>query len=133
MSRFGGMVLMVAAAVLISGCGPRVGVVDTQRVLNESAKALEYQKQLDDRERQMVAELGALSGQVSQAELVARRAGLMTELSQLRADLESKLNSDLHDAATQVAKQDGLGIVIVKGRTLLGGRDVTQQVIDRLK
>jgi len=133
MSRFGGMVLMVVAAALVSGCGPQVGVVDTQRVLNESVTALKYQKQLDDREKQMAAELGALSAQVSQADLAARRASLMTELSQLRADLESKLNTALHDAAAQVARQDGLRMVLVKGQTLIGGRDVTQQVIDRLK
>ncbi|HXX37640.1 MAG TPA: OmpH family outer membrane protein [bacterium] len=133
MSRFGGMALVLAAALFLSGCAPQIGVVDTQRVLNESVRGLEYQKQLDDREKQMVAELAVLNGQVSQAELNARRASLLTELSQLRGDLENQLNAQLHDAAAQVARQDGLRIVIVKSSTVLGGRDVTQQVIDRLK
>ncbi len=133
MSRFGGTALILAAAVLLAGCGPRIGVVDTQRVLNESVKALEYQKQLDDREKQMVAELTVLNGQVSAAELNARRASLMTELTQLRGDLENQLNQQLHDAAAKVARQDGLRLVIVKSSSVLGGRDVTQQVIDLLK
>jgi len=133
MSRFWGAVLILAAALAVSGCAPRIGVVDTQRVLNESVKALEYQKQLDDREKQMVAELAVLNGQISQAELNARRATLLTELSQLRGDLENQLNQQLQAAAAQVARQDGLRVVIVKSSTVLGGRDVTQQVIDRLK
>lgn len=133
MSQFGGAALILAAALFVSGCGPQIGVVDTQRVLNESVKALEYQKQLNDREKQMVAELAALNGQVSPAELTARRASLMTELAQLRSDLENQLNQQLHDAAAQVARQDGLRLVVIKNSSYLGGRDVTQQVIDRLK
>ncbi|HYM70577.1 MAG TPA: OmpH family outer membrane protein [bacterium] len=133
MSQFGGAALILAAALLVSGCGPQIGIVDTQRVLNESVKALEYQKQLNDREKQMVAELAALNGQVSPAELTARRASLTTELSQLRSDLENQLNQQLHDAAAQVARQDGLRLVVIKNSSYLGGRDVTQQVIDRLK
>jgi len=119
--------------VLASGCGSTIGVVDSQRVLNESVKALQYQRQLDDREKQMAAELSALAPQVSQAELTARRARLLTELAQMRRDLEAQLNQEIYVVAGRVARQDGLRVVIVKGAALRGGRDVTQQVIDQLK
>jgi Skp family chaperone for outer membrane proteins len=119
--------------VLTSACGTAIGVVDSQRVLNESVKALQYQRQLDDREKQMAAELSALAPQVSQAELSARRARLLTELAQMRRDLEAQLNQEIYQVAGRVARQDGLRIVIVKGASLRGGRDVTQQVIDQLK
>jgi Skp family chaperone for outer membrane proteins len=128
-----GVLLALAAVVFSSGCGGAVGVVDSQRVLNESVKALQYQRQLDDREKQMAAELAALAPQVSRAELTARRARLLTELQQMRRDLEVQLNQELYQAAGQVARQDGLRVVLVKAPTLRGGRDVTQQVIDQLK
>jgi Skp family chaperone for outer membrane proteins len=128
-----GAILVVGAVVLTSGCGTTIGVVDSQRVLNESVKALQYQRQLDDREKQMAAELSALAPQVSQAELSARRARLLTELAQMRRDLEAQLNQEIYQVAGRVARQDGLRIVIVKGASLRGGRDVTQQVIDQLK
>jgi Skp family chaperone for outer membrane proteins len=128
-----GAILTVAAVVLLSGCGSTIGVVDSQRVLNESVKALQYQQQLDDREKQMAAELQALAPQVSAAELSARRARLLTELGQMRRDLEIQLNQAIYTAAGRVARQDGLRLVIVKGATLRGGRDITQQVIDQLK
>src|SRR5579884_2912864 len=100
--------LVLAAAVAAAGCGSAVGVVDTQRVLNESVKALQYQKQLDDREKQMAAELAVLAPQVSKAELAARRARLLTELGQMKADLEAKLNRQIMDAASEVARREGL-------------------------
>ena len=124
---------VLSAVVLLSGCGTAIGVVDSQRVLNESVKALQYQRQLDDREKQMAAELQALAPQVSQAELTARRARLLTELAQMRRDLEAQLNQEIYQVAGRVARQDGLRIVIIKGAALRGGRDVTQQVIDQLK
>ncbi len=133
MGRLGGAVLGFAALVLAAGCGQPVGMVDTQRVLNESLKALQYQKQLDDREKQMAAELAVLAPQVSKAELAARRARLLTELGQMKQQLEGQLNQQLSQVAMQVAKEDGLRLVLVKGPILLGGRDITQQVIDRLK
>jgi Skp family chaperone for outer membrane proteins len=128
-----GVFLAVSAVLLTSGCGGAVGVVDSQRVLNESVKALQYQRQLDDREKQMAAELAALAPQVSRADLTARRARLLTELGQMRRDLEVQLNQDLYQVAGQVARRDGLRIVLVKAATLRGGRDVTEQVIDQLK
>jgi Skp family chaperone for outer membrane proteins len=131
--RLRGLALALGAVLLTTGCGSAVGVVDSQRVLNESVKALQYQRQLDDREKQMAAELAALAPQVSRADLAARRARLLTELGQMRRDLEVQLNQDLYQVAGHVARQDGLRIVLVKGPTLRGGRDVTQQVIDQLK
>ena len=81
----------------------------------------------------MEAELTVQNGLVSKVELDARRASLLTELRQLRSDLESRLNQKLHAAAAQVARKDGLRLVVIKKGTMLGGRDVTQQVINLLK
>ena len=134
MGRLGTALCALTAALLFTGCGRvPVGVVDTQRVLNESVRALEYQKQLDDREKQMAAELAALAPQVTKAELAARRARLLTELGQMQRDLEGQLNQQLSQVAAQVAKEQRLRLVITRAPVVAGGRDITQQVIDRLK
>ncbi len=129
------MLLLVPAAVLLAGaCAAPVGLVDTQRVLNESVRALQYQKQLDDREKQMAAELNALAPQIGRGELAARRARDLAELGQMKSDLETQLNQQIAQVAAQVAAEDRLRLVLVKGPVLGGrGRDITQQVIDRLK
>jgi outer membrane protein len=134
MTRFLAGLLVVGAAFGAQWCGGSpVGVVDTQRVLNESVRALQYQKELDNREKQMVAELAAISAQVSKADLNARRARYLTELGQMRHDLEGQLTQQLSQVAGEVAKQDHLRAVLVKTPLMYGGRDITQQVIDRLK
>ena len=126
--------LALAAALMVGRCGAApVGLVDTQRVLNESVKALQYQKQLDDREKQMVAELNAVAPQVSRADLSARRARYMTELGQMKRDFEAQLTQQLNQAAAEVAKQDHLRFVLLRAPVWSGGQDITQQVIDRLK
>ena len=129
-----GMGILVLAAALVSGaCTAPVGIVDTQRVLNESVRALQYQKQLDDREKQMAAELNALAPQVGKGELAARRARYLTELGQMKRDLETQLNQQIAQVAAQIAQENRLRLVLVKGPVLGGGRDITQQVIDKLK
>ena len=126
--------LALAAALMVGRCGAApVGLVDTQRVLNESVKALQYQKQLDDREKQMVAELSAVAPQVSKADLSARRARYMTEHGQMKRDFEAQLTQQLNQAAAEVAKQDHLRFVLLRAPVWSGGQDITQQVIDRLK
>lgn len=126
--------LAVGAAFSLQWCaGAPIGIVDTQRVLNESVRALQYQKQLDDREKQMVAELAAVANQVSKADLDARRARYLTELAQMKRDLEGQLTQQLAQVATEIAKRDRLRAVLVKTPISYGGRDITQQVIERLK
>ncbi len=126
--------LIIGAAFTAQWCGGSpVGIVDTQRVLNESVRALQYQKQLDDREKQMVAELAAIANQVSKADLNARRARYLTELGQMKRDLEGQLTQQLAQVAAEIAKRDHLRAVLVKTPISYGGRDITQQIIDRLK
>lgn len=133
MARLRMSILLLAVVFLSTGCTAPVGVVDTQRVLNESVRALQYQKQLDDREKQMAAELTALAPQVGKAELTARRERFRTELGQMKTALEAQLNQQITQVAAQIAQERRLRLVIVKGPVLKGGRDITQQVIDRLK
>jgi Skp family chaperone for outer membrane proteins len=125
---------VLGAALFAGGCGgSSVGVVDTQRVLNESVKGLQLQKQLDDREKQMVAELAAIAPQVSKTDLSARRARYLTELGQIRRDYEAQLTQQLSQIVGEVAREDHLRVVLVKAPVWIGGRDITQQIIDRLK
>lgn len=132
--RFLGFALAIIGSVLlVAGCAPRVGVVDSQRVLNESVLALSFQKQLDDREKAMVTDLRLLTPQLSKEDLDARRQTYQRELAALRQDMETQLNQRIRQAVAEVARRRRLRVVLVKQATKLGGIDVTQDVIDRLK
>jgi outer membrane protein len=127
------LLVILGLAVLVGGCAPRLGVVDTQRLLNETVAGLSFQKQLSDREKAMEADLQLLSSQLSQNDLAVRRQMHVRELATLRLELEGRLNDRIRKATAEVARQRRLRIVLVKGPTLMGGVDVTDAVIERLK
>lgn len=131
--RTGSVLLIAVAALAVTGCAPRIGVVDSKRILNESVLALSYQKQLDDREKAMLTDLQLLSGQLSREDLEARRQTHVRELTAFRRDLEGRLNDRIREAVAEVARRRRLQFVIKKEAAKLGGVDITDQVIERLK
>lgn len=127
-------VLLVLAALVVSACGgSRVGVVDSRRVLNESVVALSLQRQLDEQEKAMAADLQLLASQLSPQDLEARRQLHLRDLQRLRVELEAQLNLRIRQAVAEVAKKRRLRVVLVKDVTRFGGFDVTEDVIGRLK
>lgn len=127
-------ILIAGAIVLVAACGgPRVGVVDSQRILNESALALTYQRDLDSREKAMAEDLRLLVGRLAAQDLEARRQIYLRELSALKGQLEERLNERIREEVAEIARRQRLRYVLVKGATRVGGVDITQDVIDRLK
>lgn len=130
------MLLMAgaAASLLVSGCaGPRVGVVESRRILNESVLALSYQRQLDEREKAMATDLRLLSAQLTAEDLEARRQAYLRDLSEMKQSLETKLNDRIRATVAEVAKEQRLRVVLVKEAARVGGTDITELVIARLK
>ena len=125
--------LVVGVLLVATGCGPRIGVVDSKRIINESVLGLSYQKQLDDREKGMVADLRLLTGQLSKEDLEGRRQTYLKELAALRRDLEEQLNERVHAAVADEARRRRLRVVLVKQAIRFGGIDITDVVLARLK
>jgi len=131
-ARLAGLVLVTA--LLAAGCArPAVGLVDTQRVLNESVLALSYQKQLNDREKLMAAELAIAAQRLDRRALEQQRLAYLRELQQLRADLEERLNRRLREVVEEVARRERVRIVLVKSAAVVGGKDLTDQVLEKLR
>ena len=133
-----GIGALVGVALLVAGCtGGRVGLVDSRRILTESAKALRYQKEIDDREREMLTDLQLLVSQLSKEDLEARRQQYFRELQELRADRQEALNREIRETIQQIVRQKRLRGVIVTGPVVYTKEgtavDITQELIDRLK
>ncbi len=134
-------VIALALAVVAAGAtgctAGKVGLVDSPRILAESAKALRYQKEIDDRESLMTADLQRLVNQLPKEDLDARRQQYFRELQALRAELEASLNREVREAIHQVVREKRLRGVILKGPVVYSRPgttvDITQEVIDRLK
>ncbi|HLE77532.1 MAG TPA: OmpH family outer membrane protein [bacterium] len=128
------LVSIAALTVLAAGCtGPRVAVVDSDRVLNESVLALAFQKQLSERERLMAEDLRLLGPQLSAQEIEARRQIYTRELQKMKDELERRLSTRVREVVAEVAKERRLKLVLVKDATPYGGMDVTADVIAKLK
>ncbi len=134
MMRWALFLVVVMTALAAAACGgPRIGVVDSQRILKESVLALTYQRDLDDREKALAADLRLLVGQLAPQELEARRQIHLRDLTTLKRELEGRLNDRIRKEIAEVARRRRLRVVFVKEATSLGGIDITQDVIDRLK
>jgi len=130
--------VLILGVLTAAGCrAGQVGLVDSRRIITESARALRFQKDIDDRERAMATDLQMLANQLSKEDLDARRAQYFQELQALRTQLEQTLNREVHDALQQVVKEKRLRGVITKGPVVYSQPgatvDITQDVIDRLR
>ncbi|MCS7173702.1 MAG: OmpH family outer membrane protein [Armatimonadetes bacterium] len=128
-------VVLAWCVLALAGCTrPAVGVVDTQRILNESVLALSYQKELNDREKLMAAELAAAAARLSPRDLEQQRQAYLLELQRLRQELEDRLNRRVREAVAEVARRERIRVVLVKSGVHAGNvRDLTDQVLERLK
>lgn len=132
-----GAVLLVAGltgVLFVTGCsGPRIGVVESRRILTESVLALSFQRQLDEREKAMATDLRLLSQQLAGEDLEARRRAYLQDLAEMKQSLETRLNERIRATVAEVAREQRLRVVLVKEAARLGGTDITELVIARLK
>lgn len=128
--------LMVASAMLTFGCSGRnadFGTVDMKRVEAEAAAVKttkeDFTKKMTELQEEMQKELEGKSGEEAQkvSEDYAAKAKLV------QSETQNKLKASLDAALAQVAKEKGLGAVLIKDVVPQGGTDVTQDVIDKMK
>ena len=128
--------LMVVAAMLSFGCSGRnadFGVVDMKRVETEAVSVKNTKdtldKQLKELKEQLDKELAGKSG--AEADKLVEDYSARAKLVQSEA--QNKLKASLETALHQVAREKSLGAILVKEAVPEGGKDVTQEIIDKMK
>ena len=127
---------MVAAAMLTFGCGGRnaaFSVVDMRQVESE-AQVIKTTKEevttkMKELKEQMDKEMAGKQGE--EASKVAEDYSAKAKLVQSEA--QNKLKASLDTALNQVAKEKGLGAIMIKEAVPQGGTDVTKEVIEKMK
>ena len=127
---------MVAAAMLTFGCGGRnaaFGEVDMRQVESE-AQVIKTTKEevttkMKELKEQMDKEMAGKQGE--EASKVAEDYSAKAKLVQSEA--QNKLKASLDTALNQVAKEKGLGAIMIKEAVPQGGTDVTKEVIEKMK
>ncbi len=116
------ILLAAAAAAVLAGCsgGSRspIGLVDVQRLTSNWPKYINYQNQL-------VADEQAISS--SKASLSQKRLQAM-QLEKRYAGIQNELVKEVRDAATQVAHEENMKLVVTREFVGYGGTDITPEV-----
>lgn len=127
-------VAMLATVAVLSGCGSesKVGVVDFNRIQNESPKIKAIQQEVinkgvEIRER-VAKETEGLSEEEAQKKLAAAQQEQMIFVQSKHKQVESIVNSQCE----AVAKEKDIGIIMHKSAVPNGAIDVTDDVLKKI-
>ena len=109
--------------------GPRVGMVDLDRVFKESKLAQEYQKKLDE---QVKARDAALAEIKDPKERETKREIYRRDLTELQQKYRNEVLAALEKVLADLARRRGLEAVYPRG-VVIYAVDLTEEAIKRLK
>lgn len=132
------LTVIVLAVMIFAGCTPKppkLGTIDMYRIIQESPKAQAYQKQLDERGADIQKKYKEISDdpKLSAEERQKQQDAAREEFIAAKTELEDQLNAEIETAVKAVAKEKKMDIVFFKQSVSVGGEEITQEVIDRLK
>ena len=126
---------LLALAAAFSGCGSqsKVGVVDLNRLENESPKIQQIQKEITDKNNEIRTRLqneaaAGATDEVMQQKVAAAQQEQMIYLQSKQKQMQSLVESQ----CALVAKEKGVGIIMQKRSVPVGAIDVTDDVLAKL-
>ena len=120
--------LMVAVAMVSFGCSGRnaeFGVVDM--------KAVESKAEIVKTVKEEVATKGKALQEEMTKEMEGKSQEEQKKMHLVQSEAQNKLKASLDSALNAVAKEKGLGAVLIKDAVPQGGVDVTDSVIEKMK
>ena len=123
------------AALFAFGCGrnPQFGVVDMQKVEQESDVFKNATKELQDKGKNMEEEFKQETQGKSEEEQKQIYTKKNNEMMTARAQAQNKVKASFEAAVSEVAKAKNLSAVLIKEAVPQGGVDVTEDVIKAMK
>jgi Skp family chaperone for outer membrane proteins len=114
------LLLLSLAAAIVAGCANAspIGLVDVNRIVSNWTVYQSFQQQLSQDEGSIQASRASAS--VKQREALA--------LQKKFATITNELTQQIRDAATKVAQQKNLTLVVTKEGVGYGGVDITKDV-----
>lgn len=131
-----GLIMIFAAALLLTGCGANsggVGVLDVNKVMTDSPKIKQFQEQLNAKGKELSDKLEKEKPGLSQEEFQKRQEAAYGDFLKSKQDLEGQVDAALKQAVEQVAQEKKLGVVLYKNGVAQGGTDVTDAVLQKMQ
>ena len=128
--------LMVAVAMVSFGCSGRnaeFGVVDMKAVESKAEIVKTVKEEVATKGKALQEEMPKEMEGKSQEEQKKIVEDKTAEMQLVQSDAQNKLKASLDSALNAVAKEKGLGAVLIKDAVPQGGVDVTDSVIEKMK
>lgn len=128
--------LMVAVAMISFGCSGRnaeFGVVDMKAVESKAEIVKTVKEEVAAKGKALQEEMTKEMEGKSQEEQKKIVEDKTAEMQLVQSEAQNKLKASLDSALNAVAKEKGLGAVLIKDAVPQGGVDVTDSVIEKMK
>lgn len=128
--------LMVAVAMVSFGCSGRnaeFGVVDMKAVESKAEIVKTVKEEVATKGKVLQEEMTKEMEGKSQEEQKKIVEDKTAEMQLVQSEAQNKLKASLDSALNAVAKEKGLGAVLIKDAVPQGGVDVTDSVIEKMK
>lgn len=128
--------LMVAVAMVSFGCSGRnaeFGVVDMKAVESKAEIVKTVKEEVATKGKALQEEMTKEMEGKSQEEQKKIVEDKTAEMQLVQSEAQNKLKTSLDSALNAVAKEKGLGAVLIKDAVPQGGVDVTDSVIEKMK
>lgn len=128
--------LMVAVAMVSFGCSGRnaeFGVVDMKAVESKAEIVKTVKEEVATKGKALQEEMTKEMEGKSQEEQKKIVEDKTAEMQLVQSEARNKLKASLDSALNAVAKEKGLGAVLIKDAVPQGGVDVTDSVIEKMK
>ena len=128
--------LMVAVAMVSFGCSGRnaeFGVVDMKAVESKAEIVKTVKEEVATKGKALQEEMTKEMEGKSQEEQKKIVEDKTAEMQLVQSEAQNKLKASRDSALNAVAKEKGLGAVLIKDAVPQGGVDVTDSVIEKMK
>ncbi len=128
--------LMAASDMLTFGCSGRnadFGTVDMQVIEAEAAVVKTTKEDVGQKMQELQKEMQEAMAGKSEEEQKSIVEDYSAKAKLIQSEAQNKLKTSLETALNQVAKEKGLGAILIKEAVPQGGTDVTKEVIAKMK
>ena len=126
--------MMVCALGLVAGCGSsdKVGVVNTEKIVQESNKAKDLNKEMEAKQKEITDRLAQVQGTQSEEEFKNTQKNAQQELQIFGQAKSKEFKAYVESNIQSVAKEKELTVVANDQAIMAGGIDITEDVIKKM-
>lgn len=126
------MLVLLTGTVAAAPAGEAVGTLDIKTIMAESPKIKALQVRLDDKYMELSKQLEAEKSKLAPEQYKHKQDEAFKALLQTKLNIDVQIEELIMQAASEVAREKQLSLVVHKGRIAYGGIDITKDVLTKM-